>query len=223
MADAVQIRADLMERYLGVLPRTGEDEVLRLIIETGARAVGADEGSLLIFDADTNELVFIMTYGGSEEVLIGQRLPIGEGITGLAAATGEVQIGAPKFKDIKQSEAIGTIKAVIAAPMQLGDNLIGVITAVSTKPDKRFTMADGQLYACLATIAALVVHQLDRIRALEGRAGPGTEPAALAADPAQQEVMDRIARLLQRDPQVVRQVATMLGAIEAMTPGGAAR
>jgi transcriptional regulator with GAF, ATPase, and Fis domain len=223
MADAVQIRADLMERYLGVLPRTGEDEVLRLIIETGARAVGADEGSLLIFDADTNELVFIMTYGGSEEVLIGQRLPIGQGITGLAAATGEVQIGAPKFKDIKQSEAIGTIQAVIAAPMQLGDKLIGVITAVSTKPEKRFTMADGQLYACLATVAALVVHQLDRIRALEGRSAPGGEPAALAADPAQQEVMDRIARLLQRDPQVVRQVATMLGAIEAMTPGGAAR
>jgi transcriptional regulator with GAF, ATPase, and Fis domain len=223
MADAVQVRADLMQRYLAVMPRTGEEQVLRLIIEMGARAVGADEGSLLIFDPKTDELVFIMTYGSSEEVLIGQRLPVGKGITGLAAASREVQIGAPIYKDIKQTEAIGTIQAVIAAPMVLGDDLIGVITAVSTKPDKRFTMADGQLYASLATVAAVVVHQLQRIRALEGGTEPNREPAALAADPAQQEVMDRISRLLQRDPQVVRQVATMLGAIEAMTPGGAAR
>jgi hypothetical protein len=35
--------------------------------------------------------------------------------------------------------------------------------------------------------------------------------------------MERISRLLQRDPQVVRQVATMLGAIEAMTPSGASQ
>jgi transcriptional regulator with GAF, ATPase, and Fis domain len=223
MADAAHIRAELLERYLGVLPRTGEEDVLRLIVETGARAVGADEGSLLIFDPESQELVFMMTYGGSEETLIGQRLPIGQGITGLAAASGEVQIGAPKYKDIKQSEVIGKIQSVIAAPMKLGDKLIGVVTAISTKPDKRFSMADGQLYACLSTVAALVVHQLERIRALEGRAAPEAEPTALAVDPAQQEVMERISRLLQRDPQVVRQVATMLGAIEAMTPSGASQ
>ncbi len=152
--------------------------------------------------------------------LIGQRFPIGTGLTGLAAASGEVQIGAPRYKDVKQSETIGDIQAVIAAPMKLGDKLIGVITAISTKEDKRFTMEDGQLYACLATVAALVVHQAEHIRALESTAA---EPSTLAADPAQQEVMERISRLLQRDPMVVRQVATMLGAIEAMTPGGASQ
>lgn len=220
MADPSQIRAELLERYLGVLPGAAEDDVLRLIVETGVRAVGGEEGSLLIFDPDSNELVFIMTYGGSETALVGQRFPVGTGITGLAAASGEVQIGAPRYKDVKQSETMGDIQAVIAAPMKLGDKLIGVITAVSTKADKRFTMEDGQLYACLATVAALVVHQLERIRALESTAA---EPSTLAADPAQQEVMERISRLLQRDPMVVRQVATMLGAIEAMTPGGASR
>ena len=222
MADPDHIRAELLERYLGVLPGAGEEDVLRLIVETGVRAVGGDEGSLLIFDADSNELVFMMTYGGSEETLVGQRFPVGQGITGLAASSGEVQIGAPKYKDVKQSETIGDIQSVIAAPMQLGDTLIGVITAISTKPDKRFTVADGQLYACLATVAALVVHQMERIKALEGRGASGEEASVLSADPAQQEIMERISRLMQKDPQVVRQVATMLGAIEAMT-GGASR
>jgi len=223
MADAARIRAELMERYLGVLPGSGEDDVLRLTVEAGVRAVGGDEGSLLIFDPETDELVFVMTYGGSEGVLAGQRFPIGEGITGLAAASGEVQIGAPKYKDVAQSETMGDIRSVIAAPMKLGDKLMGVITAISTRPDKRFTLADGQLYACLATVAALIVHQLERIRALEAGTAAEAEPVALAADPAQREGMERIARLLQRDPQVVRQVATMLGAIEAMTPAGSPR
>jgi transcriptional regulator with GAF, ATPase, and Fis domain len=223
MADATQIRAELMQRYLGVLPGSGEDDVLRLAVETGARAVGADEGSLLVFDPETDELVFVMTYGGSEDILIGQRFPITQGLTGLAATTGEVQIGAPKYKDVKQSETIGEIRSVIAAPMQLGDTLVGVMTAVSTRPDKRFTLADGQLYACLATVAALIVHQLERIRTLERGEGGGAEAAGLAADPAQREVMERVTRLLQRDPLVVRQIATMLGAIEAMAPAGTPR
>ena len=226
MAETARVRAELLERYLGVLPGIGEDDVLRLIVETGVRAVGGDEGSLLIYDPETEELVFTMTYGGSEETLIGQRFPLGQGITGLAASSGEVQIGAPKYKDVTQSESMGKIQSVIAAPMKLGDEpSIGVVTAVSTKADKRFTMADGELYACLATVAALVVHQLQRIKRLEGAAeGRATESAeALPSDPAQQEVLERVNRLLSRDPQVIRQLATMLGAIEAMAPGGAPR
>ena len=99
MADASDVQADLMTRYLGLMPATGEDQVLRLIVETGVRAVGADEGSLLVYDPEANDLTFVMTYGNkeSESILIGQRVPFGKGLAGLAAETGEVQIGAPRY------------------------------------------------------------------------------------------------------------------------------
>lgn len=224
MAEERQVQAELMTRYLGVMPRTGEDQVLRLIVETGVRGVGADEGSMLVYDPDSNDLTFVMTYGNkeSEDILIGQRVPFGKGLAGLAAETGEVQIGAPRYKDVRQTETMGGIKAVIAAPMMLGDRLIGVITAISNKDEKRFTTADAEIYACLATIAALVVNQSLLLRAhTQGGDAAGQQPAALAADPVEQEVMQRVGRLLQRDRGTVRQLARLLEAAEAMA--GASR
>jgi len=151
-------------------------------------------------------------------------VPFGQVVTGLAAATGQVQFGAPRYKDVRQTEAVGRVAAVIAAPMILGDRLIGVITAVSNKADKRFSGADGELFACLGAIAALVVNQSLQLRARAESGQPaGPEALALAADPLEQEVMDRVVRLLQRDSTTVRQLAKMLEAVEAMAPAGAAR
>jgi transcriptional regulator with GAF, ATPase, and Fis domain len=227
MADASQTGAALMHRFLGIAPKTSEEQVLRLLVETGVRTVSADEGSLLVYSPETNDLTFVMSYGNpeSEALLMGQRVPFGQGsLAGLAAQTGEVQIGAPRFKDVRQTEAMDGINAVISAPMMLGDRLIGVITAVSTDPTKRFTMADAEIYACLATIGALVVNQaLLLSRAPQPGDLPAPLPAAYAADPVEREVMERVVRLLQRDPETVRQVARMLEAIEAMAPGGTPR
>ena len=224
MADRREVQAELMTRYLGLMPRTGEDQVLRLIVETGVRAVKADEGSLLVYDPEANDLTFVITYGGSEDILVGQRVPFGQGLAGLAAETGEVQIGAPRYQQVEQSESMKRIKAVIAAPMMLGDRLIGVITAVSDDDDKRFTMEDAQLYACLGTIAALVVNQALLLRAASEGGGETAQPdPAALADPLEREVTARVARLLQRDAGTIRQVAKMLEAIEALAPAGAAR
>jgi GAF domain-containing protein len=220
MTDTQKIQADLMQRYLGAKPRTSEDQVLRLTVETGVRAVGGEEGSLAVFDPETDELVFVMTYGNdkAEQELVGTRIPIGKSLMGLAAETGEVQIGAPRYKDAAQTQALGNVQAVIAAPMMVGDRLIGVITAISKQPDKRFSLEDGELYACLATIAALVVDQSLALRGTaEAEAGVGM---ALVGDSLHQEVLQRVGRLLQRDSNVVLQLARMLEAMEAAAPAG---
>ena len=222
MADAKEIRAGLMARYLGLTPGL-EDQALSLIVETGVRAVGADEGSLLVYNPEANDLTFVLTYGHpeAERMLVGNRVPMGQSLAGLAAETGEVQIGAPRYKDPQLAEAAGSVQSVIAAPMLIGDRLIGVITAISNRPDKRFTAEDGQLYACLATIAALVVNQALLLRARDADADAAHLQPASLADPGEQEVMRRVGRLLQRDSGTVRQLAKMLEAVEAMAPARA--
>jgi len=212
----------LMARYLG-LAQGLEDQALALIVETGVRAAGADEGSLLVFNPEANDLTFVLTYGNpeAEKALVGTRVPMGQSLVGLAAETQQVQIGAPRYKDAQLAEAAGSVQSVIAAPMLIGDRLIGVITAISNRPDKRFTADDGQLYACLATVAALVVNQALLLRARDAEAdADDLQPESLAADPAEQEVLQRVGRLLQRDPGSVRQLARMLEAVEAMAPAG---
>lgn len=188
-----------LETFLAIEPRSDEAQVLRLLIELGAQFVGASEGSLLVHDRRANDLVFAMTVGGDESVLVGQRVPMSKGLTGLAAATLEVQIGAPTFSGIRQApdgddgepgaprearearEAGERLDArapesVIAAPMLVGDELVGVITAVTFEPGKRFTSDQGELYARIAAVAGVVVELRQKLAAISSmRAHAGAE------------------------------------------------
>jgi len=214
----------LLSDYLGIQPQTTEAAVLRLLIETGANVVGAEEGSLLVLDEGADVLRFVMTVGSeeSEKALIGQKVPLGQGITGLAASTHEVQIGAPTFKDIKQSEKRGgkegAPEAVLAAPMLIGDALVGVITAVSFVTGKRFVSKDAKLYGQFASIAGVVVDQRRRLTAREKAAGADVaEPMAFGEDERiEQKIIAAISRIAGQRPAALAQVADVVSAIESI-------
>jgi GAF domain-containing protein len=178
--------SELVARYLGIAAESPEQAVLRVLVELSAQVVGASEGSLLVVDREQRpprDLVFAMTVGSraSERALVGQRVPIGQGITGLAAVTQEVQIGAPLYDGVRQAEEgdvpHGQPSSVIAAPMLAGDALVGVITAVSFDPARRFGAADAGLFARAASVAGVVVDQRRRIDSLEGARGAIREEA----------------------------------------------
>jgi hypothetical protein len=212
--DAIHDAEALLESHLGLAPRSPEGAVLRLLIELCAQVVGAEEGSLLVLDrgeSPPQELVFAMTVGSpeSERTLRGQRVRLGEGITGLAALTHEVQIGAPLYDGVRQAQrgeaTPGQPSSVIAAPMLAGDELVGVITAVTFEPGRRFTTADAALYARGASVAGLVVHQRRRLDAL-GRGG----------EDAERRVAEAAARLARRGPAELAALARLLEAVEAL-------
>jgi len=203
--------------YLAIAPKSPEELVLRLLIELGAQVVSAQEGSLLVYDPAKNDLVFAMTVGGAD-TLIGQRVPLDKGLTGLAAATREVQIGAPTFMGVKQGEerAKGP-SGVIAAPMLVADELVGVITAVTFEPERRFTSKDGDLYGRLAAVAGVVVQQRRQLNSI-GEMQKG------AVKPGGDDVEHRIAGSLgiigKGGAPALEHVARILAEIAAMTSGG---
>ena len=217
----------LLSRFLGVLPSTPEEKILRMLIELGCEVVGGQEGSLLVYDKDADVLRFAMTVGDpeSEKKLRGQAVPLGAGLTGLAAATLEVQTGAPTFKDVEQKQRTGdaaTPDAVIAAPMVSGDELVGVITAVSFADGKRFSSKDARLYAGFAAIAAIVVDLRRRLSAYEtGEAAAPQEESERAR--LERRVLASMQRLLSGDAARLAAVAALLAAIETVAlPAGRA-
>ena len=186
--------------------------ILRLLVTFAIEVIGADEGSILLLDASADELVFAMTVGASESQLTGQRMPVGAGLTGLAVATREVQVGAPTYAGVEQAEpraATGGPTAVIAAPMIVGDEVLGVTTAIRFAAGARFSGADADRYAQVAAIAAVVVHQR---RSLDVAAG--TLAARVPA--LEQQLVESISRLADRGPRALAHVATVLRAIEAL-------
>ena len=212
----------VLEAYLGISQPSPEEGVLRLLIELGAQFVGAEEGSLLVLDEARNELVFAMTVGSrsSEQALVGQRVPVGRGITGLAAQTREVQIGAPTFKTRQAGRRKGGAEeptAVLAAPMLIADRLIGVITTVSFRRGQRFTSRDALLYGRLATVAAVVVEQRRRLSAIESlQKGKRPPRPASHEERAERQILNAVVRLVRRRPEAKAQIARVLSDIEAL-------
>ena len=210
----------LLPDYLGLLPATSESAAMRQIVELGVSVIGAAEGSLLVMDEAAGRLRFALTVGSaaSEAALLGQTVPIGSGITGLAAATRQVQVGAPVYKDVAQTERLSDgPESVIAAPMLLGETVIGVLTAVTFEKGRIFTSKEAVLYARFARLAALLVEQARRLQ------GPASAPARALGGMArlETEVMGRMQRIIARQPGALGPLARILEAVEDMSPGGA--
>ena len=216
-------------RYFDLGAESPELQVMRLLVELCGQVVGAEEGSLLVVDHSQDppcELIFAMTVGSrqSEETLSGQRVPLGEGLAGIAALTHEVQIGAPLYDGVQQAQRgeapPGQPTAVIAAPMLIDDRLVGVITAVSFEPGRRFTNEHAALYARAASVAGVVVDQRRRIDALESRGVGGEEPRRAGGDePLARHILDTAARLIDHHPERLRELGRLLSALEEIMGG----
>ena len=213
---------NLLAAYLAIHPTRPEELALRLLVDLGREIVGADESSLLILDEQTGELVFVMTTGNdaSEVKLRGQRIPAGKGLTSLAVATREVQIGAPTYTDLAQTDRVkqvGSPRAVLAAPILFGEKVIGAISSVSFQTEKRFTAENGNLSARLAAAAGVILDQRRHIDAIERAAG-SAQQGLRGVNDAEARVIAAFGRIAQRSPESMHRVARLLEAIEALIP-----
>ena len=158
-----------LEHLLGLALDSQAGRTLRLVLRLAIAIAAADEGSLLVYDPARNDLCFVMTEGDreSELALRGQRVPLGNGPVGLAAATLEVHTGAPIFRDIHQSERLiadgRRPEAEIAAPVVVEGRLFGVLTAVAFEPARRFGAQDARRYGGFALIVGVIVEQAQRL------------------------------------------------------------
>src|SRR5262249_47219828 len=146
-------------------------------------------------------------------------VPIGQGVTGMAALTREVQIGTPSYGGIHIDRPEAP-KWVMAAPMLVGDDLVGVLTAVTYRTDKRFSREDALLYAGVAWVAAVVVGQRREIDAVQSL-HRSPEMDNLSTPLSEHEELERsivtsVARLVKRSPDQLRPIASMLAAIEKL-------
>ena len=204
--------------HFGILPESADADLLRLVLTTAVETIDADEGSLLLRDDGTGDLRFAMTVGDPdrEEKLIGERVPVGRGVVQLAAATQEVQIGAPTFRDIKQTEReTGGPEAVIAAPMISRSDVIGVLTAVTFKHGRRFGGAEAKLYGRLATVAAVLIEQHQRISGAEGRIAVQTTAMHPKHNKELNEIDQALSRIASRHPQALSHIAAIVANFEA--------
>lgn len=169
------------------------------LVRAALGVLRADQGSLLLAEPRAKRLRFAMIVDARSDAplpsaasdLVGSTVPYGEGVTGMAALTHDVQsAAAADGASFYRIHGDGSPSAVLAAPLLSGNRLLGVLTAVSFNPRRAFSPDDARLYGIFANLAAVVVDQQRRLDLLaSSTSAPGTPPPAVPGPEADERAL----------------------------------
>jgi putative nucleotidyltransferase with HDIG domain len=136
-------------------------EIRKRAIEAATLLMHAETGSLLLVDAEHNELFFEVVLGEQGEKLKEIRLQIGQGIAGWVAKTGEpliihdVQNDRRFYRGADEKSDFRTCN-MLCVPVKSRDTVIGVLQAINKK-DGSFDNDDLETLASLANQVAVAI------------------------------------------------------------------
>jgi diguanylate cyclase (GGDEF)-like protein len=136
-------------------------EVLSIIMEKISQLLRPTNWSLLMLDAEREELVFEIAVGEGAEKLNGVRLPVGQGVVGWVAERGEPLLVRDAHRDERWCEKMDKVtqfqtRSILCAPMKVRDDVLGVIELVNAQPDA-YSEADLRMLDSLADFAAIAI------------------------------------------------------------------
>ncbi len=187
------------------------DDVVSLILKSGAELLDAAGCSLAIIDRDAAQLNFLAMEGAAKTRPF--RIPLAQGLAGHVARTGEVALVNDTREDARFSTTVDedtgfTTRSLLCVPMRRHDQIIGVVTALNRRGPGGFDDDDVKMLSALAGLASAA---LDRARDDERLRSAATLLREQAADryhavpsrnPRMKEVF-RIARTAARSPSTV--------------------
>jgi GAF domain-containing protein len=150
----------------------------RMLVVTAADVINAQAGSLFLLDHERDELVFEVAIGPKAAAAEKFRIPLGHGIAGLVAATGQPMAIADTEADTRDAEDIAAAvgyspRNVLCVPLMYEDDLIGVLELLDKEGGQPFSAIDMEVLALFAELAAVAVkqdHVLEQLRLLVAEA-----------------------------------------------------
>lgn len=165
-----------------VTTRLDLDSVLQTLIDEVMSRLEAEGVSVLLRD-NSRELIFAAVNGASADRLRGQRIPAEAGIAGQVLAdrrTMRVRSEIDRQQIFRDIEDVTRYHALdlIAAPVILGQEAIGVIEAVHSRADV-FTDDDARLMEAAASWAAIAIANARQHQSLQRRLRESEAMAAI--------------------------------------------
>ena len=187
------------------LSHLNRDALLHQVLDCITTVLHVDNTAILLLDESTQHLVLHVVQGPEEEVRGRVRVPLGQGIAGRIAATGEPLI----VDDLSQANPVNPflrerLRSLMGVPLQARNRIIGVLH-VSTLAPHRFTTEDLQWLQLVGDRVALAIDHADLYEAeraaraqARGQAGELAAIFEAIADPIM--VYDRDGQLVQANP-----------------------
>lgn len=136
--------------------------LLEMMLGTAAQVIGAEAGAIFVIDRRTDELRFEAAIGPHADAVREKRIPIGEGIAGTVAASGQEVAVADAAEDPrvyrKIGEEIGYFpNSILCVPLIMQDHVIGSMELLDKTGDGNFTPGDMQLLGSFANAAGVAI------------------------------------------------------------------
>jgi transcriptional regulator with GAF, ATPase, and Fis domain len=137
-------------------------ELLTTIISIVISELPSQEGSVLLYDEETNEFEFFTAVGKIGSELVKIRFPADKGIAGRALKDRETLVvndvqNSPDFYGSFDEEYGFKTESILATPIISGDEVIGVIEAINKIGKRGFDEDDKRVLAAIADEVALAI------------------------------------------------------------------
>jgi len=152
---------EALERTVRAVSNLRElDPVLNTVIDVAIAAIGGTCGAILLADKEPGMLCHHVHRGLSAKRLEGIRIPIGEGLSGLVARTGETIVAKDVSIDARAlPQELGGIKRLrgfVCAPIKRWENITGAIAVASSEPDS-FDAEDVRILRSIGDCLAIAI------------------------------------------------------------------
>ena len=203
LEDAVSKESELRNHVfsqLGFLSAQNATEIFEPLLLSFQYVVGAAGASLTLFDKSKNVLAFQQATGMSSDSIVGMEVPLEGSLIGMVFVSGEATASRPVAGEI-QRQTGESHDSLLAAPLILGDESVGTISAVNKESGGGFTDEDVEAATQFAVVAAQLLRFQSGLNSLQKaiNASASDELAILDSDQKLFKLHQGIARLVARD------------------------
>jgi GAF domain-containing protein len=119
-------------------------ERLRALLADAARALGAAEATLWVFDDDSGAMAAAINHGPAAAVVEAQTVPTGESVVGFVATQGvPMVIGPSDWQNPTVIRATGTaVTAMVVVPVWMDGEVVGALSLINPERRERFAPED---------------------------------------------------------------------------------
>lgn len=166
--DKERLTASLQQKVaeLTVLSRIGksvtglmdQEQLLQRIVEAGVFITKAEEGFLLLHDAQQNELYLRAAKNLGEQRAQSLRIPVDDTLAGQVVRTAKpIRLDQARAGSALKVKTGFLVRAILQVPLMVGDQVIGVLAVDNRSTDRTFSDDDQYLLATLADYAAIAI------------------------------------------------------------------
>lgn len=162
---SMQRLTELMEN---VTPESDVFDLLDTILHAALSGIEASDGSVMLVDEETNELVFALVSGKVRDKLTGHRIPIGTGIAGWVAQKGDPVVVPNVHLDPRFSQSVDRdfqfkTQSLICVPLFYNGKILGVVQAINKIQGKQFLPGDLTLLQVVAYLASEAITRFESV------------------------------------------------------------